>query len=48
MIFFVLTLVIIDLTILVIYTVTLGVKGNLGVRAVSNEESPQEIVGVGF
>ena len=43
---FVLCLAIIDIVILLMYTVTEAVRDNLGVKLTSNHEMPQEIIGV--
>ena len=45
---FVLFLVIIDLVILVAYTVVEGLRDNLGVKLTTNRELPEEILGVGY
>ena len=46
MIFFVVCLTIIDIVILVVYTVTEAVRDNLGVKLTPNQELPEEIFGV--
>ena len=43
----VLTLVLIDLTILLVYTIMEGVHGNLTAIRVPNRENPRVVVGVG-
>ena len=43
---FVICLVIIDMIILVTYTVTEAVRDRIGVRLTSNRELPEEIIGV--
>ena len=43
---FVLCLVVIDVVILGVYTVTEGLRGNLGVKLTPNRELPEESVGV--
>ena len=43
----VLTLVLIDLTILLVYTIMEGVQGNLTAIRVPNRENPRVVVGVG-
>ena len=43
---FVLCLVVIDVVILGVYTLTEGLRGNLGVRLTTNRELPEEILGV--
>lgn len=45
---FVLCLVIIDLIILGMYTVIESIRGNLGVKTISNREMPEETIGVCF
>ena len=45
---FVLCLVVIDLVILGVYTLTEGLRGNLGVKLVSNREMPNEAIGVSY
>ena len=46
MVLFVLCLVIIDIVILLLYTVTEAVRGNLGAKLTSNRELPEETIGV--
>ena len=46
MVLFVLCLVVIDVVILGVYTLTEGLRGNLGVRLTTNRELPEESVGV--
>ena len=46
MLLFVLSLVVIDVLILGIYTVNEGVSGNLGVKLTPNREMREEIIGV--
>ena len=43
---FVLCLVIIDIVILLLYTVTEAVRGNLGAKLTPNRELPEETIGV--
>ena len=43
---FVLCLAIIDIVILLLYTVTEAVRGNLGAKLTSNRELPEETIGV--
>ena len=43
---FVLCLAIIDVVILLVYTVTEGIRDNLGVKRISNRERPEETFGV--
>ena len=43
---FVLSLVVIDLVILGVYTLVEGLRGNLGVKLTTNQELPQETFGV--
>ena len=44
----VLCLVVIDLVILGVYTLTEGLRGNLGVKLTSNREMPNETIGVSY
>ena len=46
MAFFVLCLAIIDIVILLLYTVTEAVRDNLGARLTSNQELPEDTYGV--
>ena len=46
MVLFVLCLAIIDIVILLLYTVTEAVRGNLGAKLTPNRELPQETIGV--
>ena len=48
MVLFVLCLAIIDLVILLTYTVTEAVRDNLGVKLTSNREMPEETIGVSY
>ena len=43
----VLTLVLVDLTILLVYTITEGLQGNLAAIRVPNRENPRVVEGVG-
>ena len=45
---FVLCLAIIDIVILLTYTVTEAVRDNLGVKLTSNREMPEETIGVSY
>ena len=45
---FVLSLVVIDLVILGVYTLVEGLRGNLGVKLTTNRELPQETFGVSY
>ena len=45
---FVLCLAIIDVVILLVYTVTEGIRDNLGVKLISNRERPEETFGVRY
>ena len=45
---FVLCLAIIDIVILLTYTVTEAVRDNLGVKLISNREMPEETIGVSY
>ena len=45
---FVLYLAIIDVVILLVYTVTEGIGDNLGVKLISNREQPEETFGVRY
>ena len=46
MVLFVLSLVVIDVVILGVYTLTEMTKGDLGVKLTPNREMPEEIIGV--
>ena len=45
---FVLSLVVIDLVILGVYTLVEGLRGNLGVKLTTNRELPEETFGVSY